>query len=320
MPFASRIDDLTLREALGEDVAAERVKGMKKRYQQVIDNWHDPSGGAEAGRILEQLYVVAPTDPDLPELWYLWAKDTSRGFMVGIPREVQDTPPGRGPVPKELLASLKKEVGNEKRALKERVTFAVQVVKQDPADKDAVKLLSEHLVYTPEPPRVAPEQPRNPVSPTPQVRAGVVAAFGSAGGMPQLVEWLGHDDERVVLEALAALGRIGPAAKPVAEKVKALLKHTAPKVRYTAAETLYAIDPTDKAVVLVLLELLSVGGPRKALGRAANPPKWFERRGVVDEWDQVPAVQAAAEIVFDLDPEAAVKADVYRVVFPRFGR
>jgi hypothetical protein len=288
-------------------------------------------------------------------------------------------------VPNELLAGLKKRVTDEKRPVGERITFAIQVVKQDPTDQGAAKLLKEQLVYVPDYgpsfrpqpqpppdevipavlgpaacpkswpfsspphlPRVQPYYSNGEVYPrfqpdellpvvagpaacpkawrfsspryAPQVRAGVIPAFESAGGVPQLVEWLGHEDGRVVEQAFTSLGRVGSDAKAAKERVKELLKHADPAVRYLAAETLFAIDPTDKAVLPVLLELLTGKEVRWRYGRAANPPRWLGWQGAAAEWDPVPAVRAAAEIVFDLDPEAAVKADVYRLVFPRSPR
>jgi hypothetical protein len=125
-------------------------------------------------------------------------------------------------------------------------------------------------------------------------------------------------NEGVQFLLLTALGRVGPAGTDHADVLRKALTSPRSAVRFAAAEALLALDPTDEQPIPVLAELVKPRDPEgtrplpvvRTPDEASRPP----RRG--REGDRRPLHEAAAELLFEVDPEAAIRAGAFSATKP----
>jgi HEAT repeats len=210
----------------------------------------------------------------------------------------------------ELLAALRAET--KAGDLKKRIQMAALVLRFAPKDAEAATLLKEHVLddaVVPAPPGVPPRK---------FVRHAPLAAFEAAGedGVSHLAVLAAHAEPNVRSNVLPILGRIGPKAKAAGGAVRNQLADPDWTIRYAAARALFRIDPADKAAVPVLAELF-LPENRKVLLNSLRPARTVSQLKGYNEPPAVTASREAADLYFDLDPVAAVKANVYGIVLPK---
>ncbi len=219
---------------------------------------------------------------------------------------------------------------------------AVQVARRDPANDEAAKLLKAS-VYS-EMPSAFEGQPAWPV-----VDREAIGAFrkGGAGGAPHLIELLAHakvgvrstaatalaelgplaapsaaklaaalateTDDEVRFYLLTTLGRIGAPAKPHTEALTKSLGSPVHAVRFAAAEALLALDPSDAVALAALVELVkpvAPVGPQPRVRPVGTTDKESYFGDRVEDIALDPRA-AAVKALYELDPEAAVRAGAF---------